>query len=202
VPLCIVAPSLLRPHWTWNSGETAGRSQNGESISRPENRTPTSPLFGNVPTLADHWDHRNSLQLWNTPPIATSLRKREAALRRPQLIPGNRRSPSTGSTERLENVPSVPGLFSVAVQWDSISTTPSSPGTSQRQRTGVSALHNPVFISRVRCAYAVTAEHCRRLNISALNIPTMNHPRPSLRDRTGHPLVGLESVQLRGAERP
>src|SRR5229473_8213255 len=31
----------------------------------------------------------------------------------------------------------------VAAQCDSISTTPSSPSMSQRQRTGVSALHNP-----------------------------------------------------------
>ena len=33
----------------------------------------------------------------------------------------------------------------VAVQCDSISTTPSSPGLSQRQRTGVSALHKPIL---------------------------------------------------------
>jgi hypothetical protein len=37
------------------------------------------------------------------------------------------------------------GVGAGGVQYDSISTTPSSPGTSQRQRTGVSALHKPII---------------------------------------------------------
>src|SRR5260370_2949403 len=45
--------------------------------------------------------------------------------------------------ERWDKIPWFSRL--VAVQCDSISTTPSSPGLSQRQRTGVSALHKPIL---------------------------------------------------------
>src|SRR6266851_7433556 len=45
--------------------------------------------------------------------------------------------------ERWDKIPWFSRL--VAVQCDSISTTPPSPGTSQRQRTGVSALHKPIL---------------------------------------------------------
>src|ERR1700704_1675915 len=47
------------------------------------------------------------------------------------------------TSERVCELPRFSRL--VAVQCDSISTTPSSPSTSQRQRTGVSALHKPVL---------------------------------------------------------
>ena len=70
----------------WSSGKAAGQFRHGETVSRPENRKLISPLSGNAHTLAGHWDHRNSLQLLQRPPIALLLRKREAALKRPSLI--------------------------------------------------------------------------------------------------------------------
>src|SRR5260370_12243702 len=45
--------------------------------------------------------------------------------------------------ERWDKIPWFSRL--VAVQCDSISTTPPSPATSQRPRTGVSALHKPIL---------------------------------------------------------
>jgi hypothetical protein len=58
----------------------------------------------------------------------------------------------------------------VAVQCDSISTTPSSPGLSQRQRTGVSALHRPILRALHQCTvYWVTVNIKARAIAPAAN---------------------------------
>src|SRR5258708_6422338 len=91
----------------------------------------------------------------------------------------------------------------VAVQCDSISTTPSSPGLSQMQRTGVSALHKPKLWTLHRTTvYWVTvnlnaraialAANCRSLTSFGMTIygSADVEPRPLQKTQgAGHPAI-------------
>src|SRR5713101_3485681 len=81
------------------------------------------------------------------------------------VIYGHRRPLHTSETPCFSRL--------VAAQCDSISTTPSSPSMSQRQRTGVSALHNPprynpnglapimvFYLGRVSCLRGASEFRC------------------------------------------
>src|SRR5260370_20105097 len=88
--------------------------------------------------------------------------------------------------ERWDKIPWFSRL--VAVQCDSISTTPSSPGLSQRQRTGVSALHKPIL----RALHQSTVVHGENALIlrwecqtgrGPFDIAQGSSPHPPIRDR-------------------
>ena len=83
------------------------------------------------------------------PTFGAMLRLRSQALLLELMAAGPSYREAKGGALRLGRVVARWDEFPGSCVWlpssDSISTTPSSPGLSQRQRTGVSALHKPVL---------------------------------------------------------